>query len=579
MKLVHQSLYSKIILIIGALFLSQSIIIGRLAYLQITLQKVLLAKSKHNFLRYETTSALRGNILDVTGKLIATNRPVVNIYWKGNGEKTLNPEHTALLCELETLTESPLLETPETLVFAERKAQTILLIRDISFELLSKIAERFSTHPSIIIKTDFTRFYPYESLASHVLGYLGTHERELIGKMGLEKSFEHVLRGKCGMNQKILNSFGKHLEEKEVEEGLPGEDITVTLDLSLQKIAEMLFPDDKRGAFIVMDPRDGSLRVALSRPDFDPNVFVEKMDPAAWQEMKDKKPFINRIFNSTYPPGSIFKLITLSAALELGHIEKTSEIYCSGSVSSGDRKSRCNKIEGHGRLSPIESIAKSCNTLFYKLAKKLDIDDLARYAGYFGLGKTTNSIFNESAGLVPTRKWKREKKGERWWQGETLSANIGQSYLLVTPIQIGRMIGSIETGYLVTPRILETDPVQYEPLQISQNTRAFLQETMTAVVKEGTARTLSYMKDFTIQAKTSTAQTSALEKRDMGEEYREHGWVAANFRYKNNPPLTIVIIVENAGGTKMPLMIAKAFMKSYKNLINLQENESKKTSS
>ncbi len=573
MNRAHQSLYSKIFLIGCTWIFAQFLIIIRLGYLQITLEEVLLAKSRHNFLRYETIASLRGNILDCSGKLIATNRPVVNIYWKGSGARSLTATHNELLKQLETITQAPLLEPTETITAAERKAQTILLVKDVNFELLSKIAELFSTHSSIVIKTDFIRFYPYDSLASHVLGYLGTHEHTWIGKTGLEKACEDLLQGKAGINQKILNSFGKHLEEKEIEEGLPGQDITLTLNLELQQIAESLFPEGKRGAFVLMNPQDGSILVALSRPDFNPNVFLEKMDLDAWRDMKEKKPFMNRIFNSTYPPGSIFKLITLSTALELGYIDQSTQTHCAGSVIAGERKFRCNNKDGHGTLSVARSIAKSCNVLFYKLAKKMDIDDLARYANSFGLGRITDSGFNESPGLIPTRKWKRAKTGERWYQGDTLSANIGQSYLLVTPIQIARMVGSIETGHLVTPRIVQSAPVKCEPLTIAPSTRNFLQETMMAVVQEGTAHVLNSLTDFTIRAKTSTAQTSALEKRDMGEEYLEHGWAAINFRYKNNPPLTLVIIVENAGGTRMPLMVAKTFMKSYKKVLDLEQKK------
>lgn len=574
----NRQLSHKILMIIATITIAQFIIVGRLAYLQITRTKDLQTKSKNNFLRYETTSSMRGNIIDSKGKLLATNRPVINIYWKGSGSKKLTTTQKELLSFLQTLTNIKLEESETTIAHAEKKAQKILLAKDIKFDQLSKVAEHFSNQSQISIETGFIRHYPYKALASHVLGYLGNIDIGWAGRMGLEKSYETILRGKSGVTQKVLNSFGKHLAEKEIEKSLTGQDITVTLDLSLQRIAEMLFPKDRRGAFILMDSSNGSLRVALSQPDFDPNLFLGKLENETWQKLKDKRPFLNRVFNATYPPGSIFKLVTLGAALETNIIQQDSEWECTGSVMVGKRKSHCHKRDGHGFITATEAVAKSCNTPFYEIAKYLDIDVLAQYARFFGLGKSTNSVFNDSSGLVPTREWKMLKKGERWWLGETLSTNIGQSYLLTTPIQIARMIASIHMGYLVSPRILEEAEVVYEPLNLSYKTRTFLQETMYEVAQTGTAKSLKKLDDFTIYAKTSTAQTSTLKKRKMGESFLEHGWVTANFQYKNNPPHTLVVLVENAGNARLSLIIAKAFMKSYRDLINLRERRQKKQS-
>ena len=571
----EQSFLKKILMIAGFIVLIFIIIIARLSYLQINLTQDLLTKSEKNFLRYEQKTSLRGTIIDCMGKLLATNRPVTNIYWKGTGNKKLSKQQQEQLDELKKVLES-ITPTQDMIKRAERKAHKVLLAKDVEFEQLSKISERFSTSPSILIETDFTRLYPYKKLASHVLGYLGNLDTGWTGKMGLEKLYEASLKGKNGMTQRILNSFGKHLSEKEVEQALAGQDITITLDLSLQKIAEMLLPKDRKGVFILMDSTDGSLRVALSRPDFDPNLFLETINKETWQEIKNKKPFLNRIYNANYPPGSIFKLVTLAAALESNIIEENDLWECKGSVVVGNSRFRCHKQEGHGFLTATEAVAKSCNILFYDIAKTLDIDLLANYAHRFGLGKSIESVFNNLPGLVPTRQWKQQTKGERWWLGETFSANIGQSYLLTTPIQIARMIAAIEVGHLVTPRILEESSTTYHPLDISYKTRTFLKKTMEAVVHDGTARTLNKLEDFKIFAKTSTAQTSTLAKRKLGEQFLEHGWFTANFRYKDNPPMTMVILIENAGNARLSLMIAKAFLKAYQNLIELRKKRALK---
>ncbi len=569
------SLRKKLFVVIGGILIVSVCIFLRLLDLQVRLGNDFTLKSKKNFLRHEPTASLRGNIIDCNGKLLATNRPVIDIYWKGTGNRTLSLKQEETITHLQNLLEKDFTEQAPEILGAERKAAKFLLAKDVSFDELSKISEFFSWETNILIETNFARFYPYQNLASHALGYLGN---DLIpaGKMGLEKYYETVLKGKNGITQRVLNSFGKNLSEKQLENALAGQNINLTLDLGLQQLAETIFPADRKGAFILMDSRDGGIIVALSRPNFDPNLFMQKMNEETWQKVQEDRPFLNRIFAATYPPGSIFKLVTLSAALETNLITRDTEWFCSGSMTLGNRESRCHKQEGHGKLTTVQIISKSCNVPFYKIAKTLDIDTIARYANLFGLGRNITSIFNNMSGFVPTRKWKREKKKERWWLGETLSTAIGQSYLLVTPIQVARLIASIETGYLISPRILKDSALSYEPLPIKTETRKFLQDTMRAVIQEGTAQRLNRMRDFYIYGKTSTAQTSALELRDQGGKYLEHKWLVANVRYKNNPPMTFVVIVENAGSEQLALDFAKSFLKAYRDLMELRDLQTKK---
>jgi len=206
--------------------------------------------------------------------------------------------------------------------------------------------------------------------------------------------------------------------------------------------------------------------------------------------------------------------------------------------------------------------------LFYEIGKKISIDTLAHYAYKFGLGQKTNLIFSEKEGIVPNKKWKEETKGEQWWPGETLSVAIGQSFLLTTPIQISRMIASIFTGYLVSPRILLNEPIQKKPLDLEPDTIDFLKKSMKSVVTKGTGRHISKVKDIIIYAKTSTAQISTFQKRKLSDIYLEHGWFVAHFQYKQNAPLVIVILVENAGTSQVATNIAKNFLIAYKKLID-----------
>lgn len=569
------SFNKKIFLLGFSVSLFVIIIISRLFYLQVQLTENLFKRSQNNFLRREPITSLRGNIFDTHGKLLATNRPVATIYWQGTGKGQLEKEQKETLETLSALLEKKLLNQ-SLLEKAEKLRHKIPLAEDISFEELSRVSEFFTDNPNIIIDSQSIRFYPHNSIASHLLGYLGYLDVDLAGKMGLEKMYEETLKGKNGKTLKIINSIGKHLKEENVENANAGNDIYTTLDLSLQKIAEQIFPKDHSGSFLLMDPKDGSIKVFLSYPNFDPNLFLKRLDRASWEDLqKENKPFLNRIFHACYPPGSTFKLISIAAALEHGEIQEDTITVCRGFTTLG-RKFQCNKRDGHGCLRPIESIAHSCNMLFYQMSKRVDIDTIAHYAKKFGLGRTVSPLFQDQPGLVPTRAWKEATKGEKWWLGETLSVSIGQSFLLATPLQIARMIGAIETGYLVMPRIVEDAPPIYEPLSIRYETRQFLKQAMRAVVNEGTARILHRMDGFTIYAKTSTAQTSTLSKRTLGEKYKEHGWCAANFCYKNEPPLTMVILTENTGTAKLALITAKAFLKEYKKLSELREKTAKK---
>lgn len=551
------------------------IIVSRLFYLQITQGHIFSAQGTKNFLRIEHIPCPRGNIMDCNGAFLATNRPTIDIYWQGSGNSALSADQEKTIAKIEEIIPNTALIPGQSLSFtiskAEKQYKPLLIACDISFEQLSMLEEQLANKPNLQLRSSFKRYYPYQTYASHIVGYLGTLNLKSMGKMGLEQLLEPQLQGEQGILLKTINSLGRHLEQREVKQSLAGQNIQVTLDIELQNIIETVFPQEYTGTFILMDPHEGSLLALVSRPNFDPALFLEQIKTENWQQLQEKQPFLNRAFNACYPPGSIFKLITTSAALETGVINQDDSWYCKGYVSFANRQYWCHNREGHGRLSAQKGLAHSCNTMFFELAKKMDIDLIADYANRFGLGQPTNIIFPEKTGVVPSRKWKKHHKGERWWPGETLSAAIGQSFLLATPIQIARMISSIFTGYLVTPRILANEPVIKQPLNISASTRSFLRNSMQLVVKEGTGQKVNRIKDIEIYAKTSTAQTSAYNKRTLGSIYLEHGWFVAHFNYKDNRPLTFVILVEHAGTSRVPTEVAKKFLIEYKKYIDRKE--------
>lgn len=549
------------------------ILAARLFYLQVLEHHSFFTLGKQNFLRSETIISPRGNILDCNGNLLATNRPIANIYWNGTGNQKLSDKQRAKIRVVESFLDKEILndDSKKILSRTEKSSTQWCIAHDVQLNQLSKILEQLPDDENITIKTHFKRYYPNKTLACHVLGHISQIDVDMIGKMGLEKILHRDLMGTHGKVITTINSLGTKLDQREIQQALAGQNIVTTVDLTLQKIAEDAFDSEFSGCLILIDPKNGALRSLLSRPHFDPSIFLNPIATPEWQGMQEGRPFINRAFQAAYPPASIFKLVTISAALEHNLIGPQDMVYCKGYVPFKGRNYHCARRWGHGELSLKESVAKSCNAIFYEIGTQMPIDDLATYAFKFGLGQITQHTFAEHEGLVPTSEWKLQTKGERWWQGETLSATIGQSYFLATPIQIACMIGSIFTGYLVKPRILEQEPVEKKPLEIKPETRAFLKKSMKLVVKLGTGKYLNKLQDVKIYAKTGTAQVSGFEKRNLGPHHKEHAYFVGTFCFKNTDPLTLVIFVEHAESSRIATNIAKKFLSKYRSYMLKKE--------
>lgn len=563
---------SKITPIICALVVIFTCIGIRLFYLQINLSSYFIMRGEKNFLRREVTRSTRGTIFDCNGLVMATNRPVISLYWMGSGNRSFTQAQKTLLHSLEYILDMNIIENNlfyKTLCVHERTEKRIKLATDISLDQLSQIEEQFPHNPNLILQTDFERYYPHGTSTSHVLGYLKRDlDYDLSGKMGLEMLLHDTLKCHEGRSIKTVNSVGKEIASIEEQKASSGENIATTIDLTLQKLCESVFPPDFSGTFILMDPLEGDIKALVSQPTFDPHIFLHPLSHDVWKNIQQKQPFLNRALNALYPPGSIFKLVTASAALEHNIIHENDQFTCRGFYLFAKRKYWCSQKWGHGTLSTRQAVAQSCNPFFFNIGKTIDIDVLADYAHRFGLGEPTSIILPEKIGTVPSRAWKKQTKGEKWWTGETLSTAIGQSFLQVTPLQVVRMIASIFTGYLVKPRILLSETIETRPLAIKPSTREFLKSAMRATVDEGTGQGVKTISDTQLElyAKTSTAQTSDLQKRALGNEYLEHGWFVGHFMYKDHRPLTFVILVEHAGSSRVPKKIAYNFLLKYKKL-------------
>lgn len=548
-----------------ATFLAFAAIICYLFHLQITQMHRFFHLGQRNFLHSEKIDSPRGNIVDSSGAALATNRAYYTLVWQGTGNKAFTQHQTILLKKL-----SSLFSLPEEVMIkakqAEKRTTRFILAKDIPYDKLRLFMEQYPHEKNIAIEKSYNRCYPQKDLACHVVGYLGL-DSGTVGKMGLEFLCNSRLKGHGGVILNIINSTGQRINAHRVNNATAGKTLQTTLDSRLQRLAEDLFPPLTEGCCILMD-ETGALEVVVSRPSFDPSIFLKPLSAAEWKKLQEKKGFLNRAFSACYPPASLFKLVTLAAALETGLISKDMRWHCIGHCTFKGRAYHCNNKEGHGILSTQQALAHSCNIPFFEMGKKMGIDTLAHYASMFGLGTKTGILFPEKAGLIPTSSWKKRVKKERWWQGETLSAVIGQSSLLVTPLQITCFISSLATGQRVRPRILSDEEIEATPLEISKATLTFLQQCLGSVIRQGTGVLLNRLQNFKIQGKSGTAQVQALEKQVLSKEQQCHGYFAAHFQYKNEKPRTLVILLEHAGSSSAAIRYAYSFLKQYAHLVD-----------
>lgn len=568
MKQIELSHQKKLFSLYGLLIIGFSIIFLRLVQLQIIEHKRFVHIGEKNFIRMKMIPAQRGSILDCNGIPLATNKPTTRLLWQGTGNQSLNSQQKSTLENIKLILHKDIPE--KSIKHAERFSKTVAICDKISSAERALIAEQCSDTQNITFENSFERYYPFNTLACHVLGYLGDAQLLMQGKMGLEKLFEDALKGEPGLNLQHINSFGTLLKTTPVKNQSTGQDLKTTIDMNLQKIAEEAMESQESGAFILLNPKTGHIPALVSLPNFEPSIFSQKISAEQWDQLQKSRPFVNKAFNAAYPPASIFKLVTIAAALEEGIVTPESTFNCKGYSQFKKRKYYCNRHYGHGIVTLQECLTFSCNIPCYEIAQKMPIDTLASYAFELGLGNKTDSVFTEKYGLVPTNEWKIAHKGEKWWTGETLSATLGQSFLLVTPIQVACMIGALFEGYRIKPQILHHKEPQQQPLaKISNETREFIQESMKSVITSGTGKRIKKFDDLTIYAKTGTAQTIEKSKRKKTEkEHSSHAWFVSYFYTPHTEPLVMVILHEHTGGSRTAVKVAQEFFKSYKKLIS-----------
>lgn len=561
-----------------------STLAGRMYYLQIIKSDTYKTLAEDNRINLRVLPPPRGRILDRFGVELAVNEQNYRLVLVR--EQTLDVEATLdSLSNVISLSEH---DFKRVLREVKRKRAFVpVTVRDnLSWEEVSKISVNAADLPGASIEVGQTRSYPYGPAMAHTLGYVAAvSERELtgepllelpgfrIGKNGLEKQHDLVLRGKQGNSHLEVNAYGRVIRELSRDEGEPGRDAVLTIDAGLQTYVQQRLMSEQSAAAVVMDIKNGDVLSLGSVPSYDPSAFNRGLSTREWNSLiKDHlSPLTNKAIAGTFAPGSTFKMIVALAAMKEG-IGPQHSVFCPGSMRLGNAKFHCWKRGGHGWVDLNGSIQHSCDVYFYDVARRIGVDKIAAMANRFGLGQPVGvDLPGERSGVIPTKAWKLANVGEPWQGGETLIAAIGQGFVLSTPLQLAVMTARIASGGLkVTPRltrgfndeaggIAEPDP-QFESIGIPAEHLRVVHNAMDAVTnnRRGTAYKARIKQEgWEMAGKTGTSQVRRItlaeraagvfKNEDLPWRRRDHA-LFVGYAPVHNPRYACAVIVEHGGG-------------------------------
>ncbi len=569
----------------------------RLFYLQIVEGGNFRKLSEHNCIRLQAIDPPRGLIFDRNGRLLVDNRPSYDLSIVVRDAKPLN----ATLQRLSRYTRMPL-----DALWAEIEKyrnqpsyKPVPLLQDIGRDMLAVLEVNRYELPGIVIDVRLRRLYVNDQSAAHILGYVGeissdelkspryaNYKRsDIVGKAGVEKTFENVLRGERGGRQVEVNAAGQLVKILKTVDAVPGNNLFLSFDLDLQQKAEKLI-DNVHGAVVAMDPVTGSVLAMASSPSYDPNMFINGFSQEQWQKLISDPfhPLENKAIQAEYPPASTYKIITAMAGLQEGVINDGTTLFCPGFYKFGGRDYRCWKKSGHGSINVTKALAESCDVFFYQVGLRLGVDRLAFYAKASGLGSLTGiQLDHESAGLVPTSDWKKRRFKVSWQSGETLSVAIGQGYNLVTPLQLCAMIATVANGGTrFVPQIVskienasgdvikKTAPEVAGHLPVSPDNLDIVKKGLWDVVNEryGTGR-IGAIPGVEVSGKTGTAQVFSRKTNDTenekqrAERLRSHAWFVS-YAPSDNPKIAVAVLVEHGvHGASAAAPIAREVIRAY----------------
>jgi penicillin-binding protein 2 len=574
--------------IAGAVVVAAFALLGaRFLWLQVLQHDVYQAKAEDNRISIVPVTPNRGLIVDRNGVVIARNYSgyTLEIYPRRvrNLERTIDDitEYVDITPRDRARFRKLLAET--------RNAESLPIKNRLSDEEVAKFAANRYRFEGVEIRARLFRQYPFGDVGSHVLGYLGrinTQDQQkleddgvganyrgtdYIGKAGVEAAYEAALHGTTGFEQVEIDAAGRGIRTLSRTPSQAGDNLALELDMRLQQVAEIAF-GDRRGALVAIDPSSGGVLALVSKPGFDPNLFVDGIDPQYWAELNGSidKPLNNRAISGLYPPGSTIKPYLALAALETGKRRPSSTIFDPGYFDFGGRRFRDDKKGGHGVVDLYRSIVDSCDTYYYHLANDMGIDSIARFLGPFGFGsKSGIDLAGEFAGVLPSPEWKlkrfKQPAQQKWFPGETISIGIGQGYHSYTPLQLAQAMAMLATGgtmykprliaHVDNPRSGERREMPAEALHtvaLRRENVEFIKRSMAGVIKEGTAARAFAGITYTAGGKTGTAQVIAIKQNEKYEEakvaerHRDHSLFIA-FAPLESPRIALAIVVENGG--------------------------------
>lgn len=561
----------------GGLLLMQLLVLGlfltfvfRLWYLQIHRGVEFAEKAENNRMRQHQVYAPRGLIRDRHGALLAVNEPAYALAIVREDSQDIPAAllHVSRWLGLEL---SQLHETFERGRVRVKRFEPQILIPSLTFAQLAIVEANTLEWPELKIVTRPKRAYPQGALLAHVIGYVAeANEDEMnadpelslgdnIGKKGVEFTMEGHLRGKKGLRQVDVDAAGRQLGSSTLIQPQAGGEVRLSLDLDLQRFIDEQMGDNV-GSVIVLEADTGQVLALVSKPSFDNNLFVSGLSHADWALLRDNPahPLQNRAIQSAYPPGSVFKLVVAGCALHEQVAAAGDRVFCTGGFQLGNRLFRCWERRGHGVVDMTRGLVESCDTFFYTIGDKLGVDRMHACALQSGFGTPTGiDLPHESAGLVPSRDWKKRRFNDIWHRGENLNMSIGQGYMLATPLQVARYTAAlINGGELLKPQLLfSAKPEEQSRLPLTDEQREYLVQTMVETVENsrGTARRIAQA-DIRIGAKTGTAQVVKLmaeyEKKatkDIPYQFRDHAWMTS-FGEKDGQRYAVVAMVEHGGG-------------------------------
>tara|TARA_B100001109_G_scaffold242331_1_gene227186 strand:- start:125 stop:1960 length:1836 start_codon:yes stop_codon:yes gene_type:complete len=565
-------------LIVLAIF---TLYVLKLYEVQISEYEYYATKSDSNRIRIRPIQALRGNIFDRNGEILAKNISTFDLIIKRENVQeidgfinALNKVFSAKKVDVEYVKEQ----------YKNKRNKNIILIEDISLEEYSLISVDKHLIPEMELNPKAKREYLYPLSTSHVLGYLGkVSDSDIysdvvkvqegmteIGKLGVERFYQNILSGESGYEKLETDALGEIIRTVETKQPKRGDDIYLTIDIKLQNYIYSLMRD-KEGSVIVMNPSNGDVLAFVSAPGYDINLFTKSISKKNYSSLLNdpRKPMINRAINGQYPPGSTLKPFVGLIALEEGIIQSSKFVSCSGAYKLPNHKRpfKCWKKDGHGSTDLSYALTQSCDVFFYRISELTGIDTISEQLYKYGFGnKTYIDLYNESTGLIPSRDWKYKIKQQSWYPGETLNVGIGQGYFLATPLQLTLATASLATaGKTFTPHLFlksidskTSTQSMYEHSKNQFNTSYtnldyldIVHHAMWRVTNErgvGTASNLKKISGLEFAGKTGTAQVYSLDAGKSDKKKLQDHALFISYAPFTDPEIVVTVIVEHGGG-------------------------------